>query len=166
LWIHNDRFSLAESQQAYEFMSQDSKKILKEKMTLVAPDYELDDICFPSFGRSYGFQGFLSGSDVVYALNALLQIAPEVATRLEHHIDWAEEYGVTGAVGNGASSNADAGAPAAAAAAADADNEASATASGVAVWTRSFFTAYDALSRYNSSFFYFFKCEGVPVPQL
>ena len=121
-------------------MSQDSKKILKEKMTLFAPDYELDDVCFPSFGRSYGFQGFLSGSDVVHALNALLQIAPEVASRLEHHIDWAEEYGVTGAVGgNDDDTNED-------------DTTTNGNAStGVAVWTRSFFTAYDALSRYTHS---------------
>ncbi|KAG0240803.1 hypothetical protein BGW41_006661 [Actinomortierella wolfii] len=75
-------FSLQESNQVYTHMDINLKKILKEKIESVAPEYGLHDILFTSFLRSRGFQGTMSASDFAYAVSALLEVSPEASISL------------------------------------------------------------------------------------
>ncbi|KAF9971703.1 hypothetical protein BGZ73_005255 [Actinomortierella ambigua] len=75
-------FSLQESHQVYTHMDINLKRILKEKIESVAPEYGLHEILFTSFLRSRGFQGAMSASDFAYAASALLEVSPEAGISL------------------------------------------------------------------------------------
>jgi hypothetical protein len=62
------------------------KKILPSKLTGLAPKYNMPDILFPSFDRSYGYDANLSACDVVYSITALFDCG---AT-------WLHQKGITG----------------------------------------------------------------------
>lgn len=51
------------------------KKTIHEKLVAIAPMYNMPEIIFPSFVRTYGFITALSASDVVYALDSLVDSA-------------------------------------------------------------------------------------------
>ncbi|KAF9159605.1 hypothetical protein DFQ26_006365 [Actinomortierella ambigua] len=72
-------FSLQESHQVYTHMDINLKRILKEKIESVAPEYGMHEILFTSFLRSRGFQGAMSASDFAYAASALLEVSPEAS---------------------------------------------------------------------------------------
>jgi cell division control protein 45 len=65
-------FPQKESKQFYKEMDVRYKSKLHEKLTELAPRYNIPDIIFPSFERKYGFLTTLSASDVVYSMTALL----------------------------------------------------------------------------------------------
>lgn len=44
--------------------------------------YGLTDLTYRSFHRNYGFKCILSAADIVYALTALLEAPPEIASKL------------------------------------------------------------------------------------
>lgn len=67
-------------------MTLEYKRSLSSKLSNMAPKYNMSDIIFPSFDRSYGYSANLSASDVVYAMTALLDCG---AT-------WLDQKGVTG----------------------------------------------------------------------
>jgi hypothetical protein len=48
------------------------KKNLGAKLVDVAPKYNLPDIVFPSFDKTFGYVTSFTASDVVYAMNGLL----------------------------------------------------------------------------------------------
>ncbi|KAF9438183.1 hypothetical protein BGZ76_009390, partial [Entomortierella beljakovae] len=75
-------FSLEECMQGFAHMSIDLKKILKDRLESVAPEYGLNEIMYTSFTRSYGFRGVLSASDVVYSVTSLLESSPEALVAL------------------------------------------------------------------------------------
>lgn len=87
----SSRFSLQQSREAYTHMDIDLKKILRSKIEFIAPHYGLLDICYSSFHKSHGFKCQISASDAVYALAALLEASPEVATRLGAKVEWRDE---------------------------------------------------------------------------
>ncbi|RUS21570.1 CDC45-like protein-domain-containing protein [Endogone sp. FLAS-F59071] len=84
-------FSLQQSREAYTHMDIDLKKMLRSKIESIAPHYGLLDICYSSFHKSHGFKCQISASDAVYALAALLEASPEVATRLGAKVEWKDE---------------------------------------------------------------------------
>ncbi|KAJ3302939.1 hypothetical protein HDV03_004451 [Kappamyces sp. JEL0829] len=65
-------FPQKESRQYYREMDIAYKKVLGTKLVDLAPKYNLPDIVFPSFDKTYGYITTLSASDVVYAVTALL----------------------------------------------------------------------------------------------
>ncbi|KAG0303655.1 hypothetical protein BGZ98_006426 [Dissophora globulifera] len=75
-------FSLDECKQVFAHMSIDLKKILKERIEMVAPEYGLHEVLYTSFTRSYGFRGVMSASDVVYSVASLLEPSPEALVTL------------------------------------------------------------------------------------
>jgi cell division control protein 45 len=66
-----------ECQQHYKEMSLTFKQTLKEKLSGIAPKYNMSEILFPSFYRHYGYKATLSASDVVYSITALLDAGVE-----------------------------------------------------------------------------------------
>ncbi|OZJ06275.1 hypothetical protein BZG36_00775 [Bifiguratus adelaidae] len=81
-------FSLHECQQIYVYMDVELKKILRQKLESVAPQYGLDNIIYRSFVRQHGYKCSISASDAVYGLSALLSAAPEACNRLGVTIKW------------------------------------------------------------------------------
>ncbi|KAF8985754.1 hypothetical protein BGZ46_002133, partial [Entomortierella lignicola] len=75
-------FSLEECNQVFAHMSIDLKKILKDRLESVAPEYGLNEIFYTSFTRSYGYRGLMSASDVVYSITSLLECSPEALVAL------------------------------------------------------------------------------------
>ncbi|KAJ1534589.1 hypothetical protein HK096_003707 [Nowakowskiella sp. JEL0078] len=63
---------LAECREQYCGMKLEFKRLLREKLIVLGPNYGLDEIIYPSFYRQYGFKGSLSASDAMYSLSALL----------------------------------------------------------------------------------------------
>jgi cell division control protein 45 len=53
-------------------MNMGLKKVLFQKLSDLAPKYNMPDLIFPSFERNYGYLTTLSASDVVYSITALL----------------------------------------------------------------------------------------------
>ncbi|GAA99765.1 uncharacterized protein L969DRAFT_95680 [Mixia osmundae IAM 14324] len=68
-------YSLSQARQSWVHMDMDLKRALPAKIESIAPEYELDDLSFPSFCRSYGMAGPLSASDAVEGLGALLEVS-------------------------------------------------------------------------------------------
>ncbi|KAF9173569.1 hypothetical protein BGX20_002786 [Mortierella sp. AD010] len=75
-------FSLEECNQVFAHMSIDLKRILKDRLESVAPEYGLNEILYTSFTRSYGYRGLMSASDVVYSVTSLLESSPEALVAL------------------------------------------------------------------------------------
>lgn len=72
-------------------MSIELKKILKDRLESVAPEYGLHEILYTSFTRSYGYRGLMSASDVVHAVTGLLEASPETLVALGHRSERATE---------------------------------------------------------------------------
>lgn len=72
-------------------MSIELKRILKDRLESVAPEYGLHEILYTSFTRSYGYGGLMSASDVVHAVTGLLEASPEALVALGHRSEWVAE---------------------------------------------------------------------------
>jgi cell division control protein 45 len=72
-------------------MDKDLKETLREQIDLVAPDYGLSDLYFPSFTRQYTFTLKYSASDIVYSINSLLGAPVEIAAKLGIEVPWNDE---------------------------------------------------------------------------
>ncbi|KAG0205351.1 hypothetical protein BGX33_007985 [Mortierella sp. NVP41] len=98
-------FSLEECNQVFAHMSIDLKKILKERVELVAPEYGLHEVLYTSFTRSYGYRGLMSASDVVCSVTSLLEASPAALVAMKYSPEWTAEdsrsKGVLGDVANG-----------------------------------------------------------------
>ncbi|KAJ3119314.1 hypothetical protein HK098_005597 [Nowakowskiella sp. JEL0407] len=70
-------FPHKECQEVYSGMHITFKKLIHEKLTAIAPKYNLDEIIYSSFYRHYGFKCTISASDAVYSLSALLDCGEE-----------------------------------------------------------------------------------------
>lgn len=78
------RFSLQQCQQTYHHMDMDLKRLLRDKMDDIAPEYGLVELSYPSFIRSFGFRSQpLCAADVVESVSALLQAAGGVRLEVE-----------------------------------------------------------------------------------
>ncbi|KAK3808531.1 MAG: CDC45 family [Benniella sp.] len=84
-------FSLEECNQVFAHMSIDLKRILKDRLEAVAPEYGLHEVLYTSFTRSYGYRGLVSASDVVHAVTGLLEASPEALVALGHRSEWVAE---------------------------------------------------------------------------
>ncbi|KAF9180149.1 hypothetical protein BGZ51_006577 [Haplosporangium sp. Z 767] len=87
-----------ECNQVYAHMSIDLKKILKERLEFVAPEYGLHEVLYTSFTRSYGFRGLMSASDVVYSVTSLLEFSPATSVALGYRSEWTADE--SAAMGN------------------------------------------------------------------
>ncbi|KAF9518396.1 hypothetical protein BS47DRAFT_1371034 [Hydnum rufescens UP504] len=77
-------FSLQQCQQTYQHMDMDLKRLLRDKMDDIAPEYGLVELSYPSFVRSFGFRTQpLCAADVVEGVSALLQAAGGVRLEVE-----------------------------------------------------------------------------------
>lgn len=85
------RFSLEECNQVFAHMSIDLKRILKDRLEAVAPEYGLHEVLYTSFTRSHGYRGLVSASDVVHAVTGLLEASPEALVALGHRSEWVAE---------------------------------------------------------------------------
>ncbi|KAG0099842.1 hypothetical protein BGZ93_005601 [Podila epicladia] len=81
-------FSLEECNQVFAHMSIDLKKILRDRIETVSPEYGLNEILYTSFTRSYGFRGLMSASDAVYAVTSLLETSPAASVALGYSVEW------------------------------------------------------------------------------
>ncbi|KAI9137153.1 CDC45 family [Paraphysoderma sedebokerense] len=106
-----------QSLQLHHSLPSSIKSSLPKKLVEIGPQYNLPNITFPSFTKSYGFNFVVSASDVVYAVSALL----EASCR-----GWE---GLEGGVGLGLGFGGGMG-----------DEE-----DGTKVWERGWFAGYDAL---------------------
>jgi cell division control protein 45 len=101
--------SLKEAKQKFEFMSQPSQTQLMRKLHEHKESYGLEEIFYPSFSRSHGFNKKMSASDVVYSVTALLEHAvenpdakaAEDRARSNHDNDENDGNGQNGENGNG-----------------------------------------------------------------
>ncbi|KAG9327577.1 hypothetical protein KVV02_003822 [Mortierella alpina] len=84
-------FSLEECNQVFAHMSIDLKKILKERIEFVAPEYGLHEVLYTSFTRSYGFRGLMSAGDVVHSVTSLLESSPASLVALGHRPEWTAD---------------------------------------------------------------------------
>ncbi|KAF9131141.1 hypothetical protein BGW39_002171 [Mortierella sp. 14UC] len=84
-------FSLEECNQVFAHMSIELKKILKERVELVAPEYGLHEVLYTSFTRSYGYRGLMSASDVVYSVTSLLETSPASLVAMKYNPEWTTE---------------------------------------------------------------------------
>ncbi|KAJ3189473.1 hypothetical protein HDU85_003104 [Gaertneriomyces sp. JEL0708] len=66
---------LEESSQKYTEMSLQYKKTIRKSLLAVAPRYNLHEIVFPSFVKSFGFKGVVSAADAVHSLAAILDMS-------------------------------------------------------------------------------------------
>jgi len=65
-------------------MDMDLKKQLLTKLEIIAPEYGMVELSYPSFMRCYGFRTQpLSAADAVEAVSALLDIAGGVRVEIE-----------------------------------------------------------------------------------
>ncbi|KAK3812910.1 MAG: CDC45 family [Benniella sp.] len=85
-------------------MSIDLKRILKDRLEAVAPEYGLHEVLYTSFTRSYGYRGLVSASDVVHAVAGLLEAAPEVLVALGHRSEWVAEETLSAGSAQGSTS--------------------------------------------------------------
>ncbi|KAG0337928.1 hypothetical protein BG000_004793 [Podila horticola] len=81
-------FSLEECNQVFAHMSIDLKKILRDRIETVSPEYGLNEILYTSFTRSYGYRGLMSASDAVYAVTSLLETSPAASVALGYSVEW------------------------------------------------------------------------------
>lgn len=61
-------------------MSLPFKTSLRSKLLQIAPTYNMTDIVFPSFNRTFGYKGTVSAADAVYSLEALMDYGAEWVT--------------------------------------------------------------------------------------
>lgn len=146
-------------------MNSQMKKSLFQRLSDLAPKYNMPDMIFPSFERNYGFVTTLSASDVVYSITALLDCggtllnqkgitgyeailsaATESSTLLgsireKHAFQDISSNGETGLVGSGFKTKT----PAALIASTIMDKVALSTGDKRQDWIRHFYLAYDAL---------------------
>ena len=52
------------------------KQSLREKLLQFSAEFNLGDICFPSFSAQMGFHPQFAAADVVYSVSALLEAGP------------------------------------------------------------------------------------------
>jgi len=65
-------------------MDMDLKRLLRQKMDSIAPEYGLVELSYPSFVRAFGYHSQpLCAADVVEAISALLQAAGGVRLEIE-----------------------------------------------------------------------------------
>jgi cell division control protein 45 len=76
-------YPLAECQQPFAFLKPSLRRQLPEKFREFAEEYGLENFEFTSFFRITGYQSLLSASDTAYAVSALLECEPLVATQKE-----------------------------------------------------------------------------------
>jgi len=69
-------------------MSIDLKKILRDRIETVSPEYGLNEILYTSFTRSYGYRGIMSASDAVYAVTSLIETSPAASVALGYSVEW------------------------------------------------------------------------------
>ncbi|KAF8953259.1 hypothetical protein BGZ52_000614 [Haplosporangium bisporale] len=81
-------FSLEECNQVFAHMSIDLKKILRDRIETVSPEYGLNEILYTSFTRSYGYRGLMSASDAVYAVTSLIETSPAASVALGYSVEW------------------------------------------------------------------------------
>lgn len=73
-------------------MDMDLKRQLRDKLDAIAPEYDMVELSYPSFARSYGFHTApMSAADMVEALAALLEVGS--GDRMEIEIDGARNGG-------------------------------------------------------------------------
>jgi len=65
--------ALEHCKQRFMSMNVEIKKILRDKINEVSPNFQLDNILFLSFVKVNGYKAELSASDVVYGVSALLE---------------------------------------------------------------------------------------------
>ncbi|KAF9426746.1 hypothetical protein BGZ94_006075 [Podila epigama] len=79
-------FSLEECHQLFAHMSIELKKILRDRIETISPEYGLNEIMYTSFTRSYGYRGLMSASDTVYAVTSLLETSPAASVALGYTV--------------------------------------------------------------------------------
>lgn len=73
-------------------MDMDLKRQLRDKLDAIAPEYDLVELSYSSFARSYGFRTApMSAADMVEALAALLEVGG--SNKMEIEIDGARNGG-------------------------------------------------------------------------
>ncbi|KAG0368720.1 CDC45 family [Gamsiella multidivaricata] len=122
-------FSLEECQQVFAHMSIDLKKILKDRLEQVAPEFGLHEILYTSFTRSYGYRGIISASDVAHSVTSLLESSKEALVALGHESNRIAEESLRTSAVTGRSSD---------------ENDENETSSW---WTDNFYRACDSLDR-------------------
>lgn len=76
-------YPLAECQQPFAFLKPSLRRQLPDKFREFAEEYGLENFEFTSFFRITGYQSLLSAADTAYAVSALLECEPLVATQKE-----------------------------------------------------------------------------------
>lgn len=87
--------SLVQCKQSYTHMDMDLKKVLRERLLQVAPQYGLDDLVPPAtndrsnrdgwgFVRSWGWKACLSAADVASIISAVLEVGHSQLATLPH----------------------------------------------------------------------------------
>ncbi|KAJ7074280.1 CDC45-like protein [Mycena amicta] len=85
-------FSLQQTQEQYQLMDKDLKQTLVQKLTVIAPEYGLIELNYPSFRRCFGYRSQpLSAADAVEGISALLDVAGGI--RLEVEVEGARRGG-------------------------------------------------------------------------
>ncbi|KAJ7771680.1 CDC45-like protein [Mycena metata] len=77
-------FSILQTQQPYSHMDMDLKKTLLQKLNVIAPEYGLVELSYPSFMRCFGYRSQpLSAADAVEGVSALLDVAGGIKMEVE-----------------------------------------------------------------------------------
>lgn len=79
--------SLAECQQQYHYMKNETRKRLKQMLENVGKDADLGDLYFTNLYRFHGYDDQVSAADVVYGVIALLEASTNDAKQ-----DWTENF--------------------------------------------------------------------------
>lgn len=79
--------SLAECQQQYQYMKNDTRKGLKQMLENVGKEAGLGDLYFRNLYRFHGYNDQVSAADVVYGVTALLE-----ATTTDVKKDWTDNF--------------------------------------------------------------------------
>lgn len=74
---------LQECKQQYRFMKADFKNTLKEKLSLIGSNYEIDDLFLTTCVRQYSRKRQYCAADVVYGISALIE-CPSILEESEH----------------------------------------------------------------------------------
>ena len=64
---------LQECKQQYRFMKASFKSTLKEKLSLIGSNYDIEDLFLTTCVRQYSRKRQFSASDVVYSVSALIE---------------------------------------------------------------------------------------------
>lgn len=79
--------SLAECQQQYQYMKNETRKGLKQMLEKVGKDAGLGDLYFRNLYRFHGYNDQVSAADVVYGVTALLE-----ASTTDMKKDWTDNF--------------------------------------------------------------------------